>query len=147
MKANELNPATSDSTLTHVFNLPGIAIALVVTVVFMSALRPLAQSLGLVDRPGGRKSHTGDVPIIGGIAMFIGVFAGLSLIKVAPILIVTLLLASFLLVIIGMLDDKYSLPAGVRIAVQVAAVLIMAARKKRINVGLRPIRSVMTANA
>lgn len=111
--------------MTNVLNLPGIAIALVVTIVFMSALRPLAQAVGLVDRPGGRKSHVGDVPIIGGIAMFLGVFAGLALIKVSPLLIVTLLLASFLLVVIGVLDDKYSLTAGVRIAVQVAAVLIM----------------------
>jgi UDP-GlcNAc:undecaprenyl-phosphate GlcNAc-1-phosphate transferase len=45
--------------------LPGSVIALVVTIVFLSALRPLAKSVGLVDRPGGRKAHIGDVPIIG----------------------------------------------------------------------------------
>ncbi len=105
--------------------LPGSAIALVVTIVFMSALRPLAKSVGLVDRPGGRKSHVGDVPIIGGVAMFIGAFAGLALIQGATVLVATLLLASFLLVVIGVLDDKYALSAGVRIAIQVAVVLIM----------------------
>ncbi len=105
--------------------LPGSAIALVVTIVFLIALRPLAKSVGLVDRPGGRKDHIGDVPIIGGIAMFIGVFAGLALMQGATVLIATLLLASFLLVVIGVLDDKYALSAGVRIAIQVAVVLIM----------------------
>jgi UDP-GlcNAc:undecaprenyl-phosphate GlcNAc-1-phosphate transferase len=91
----------------------------------LSALRPLAKSVGLVDRPGGRKAHIGDVPIIGGIAMFIGVFAGLALIQGATLLIVTHLVASLLLIIIGVLDDKYSLSAGIRIAAQVAVVLIM----------------------
>ncbi len=105
--------------------LPGSATALVVTIVFMSALRPLAKSVGLVDRPGGRKAHVGDVPIIGGVAMFIGAFAGLALIQGATVLIATLFLASFLLIVIGVLDDKYALSAGVRIAIQVAVVLIM----------------------
>ena len=105
--------------------LPGSAIALLVTIVFMSALRPAARSVGLVDRPGGRKAHIGEVPIIGGVAMFIGVFAGLATLQGASVLIMTLLLASFLLVVIGVLDDKYALTAGVRVAIQVAAVLIM----------------------
>lgn len=96
-----------------------------VTIAFIPALRPLAKSVGLVDRPGGRKTHTGDVPIIGGVAMFFGVFAGLALMQGATALVATLLLASFLLVVIGVLDDKYTLSAGVRIAIQVAAVLIM----------------------
>ena len=64
-------------------------------------------------------------PIIGGMAMFIGVFAGLVAIQGISFLIVTLLLASFLLVAIGVLDDKYAMAASVRIAIQVAAVLIM----------------------
>lgn len=107
------------------FPFPSMAVAFLVTVTFMFALRPLAQRLHLVDRPGGRKSHDGDVPIIGGIAMFIGVFAGLLLIKGATMLVVTLLLASFLLIVVGVIDDKYALTASVRMAIQVAAVLIM----------------------
>ena len=121
----EQSLAKSDNTLINSPILPGSAIALVVTIVFMSALRPLAKSVGLVDRPGGHKAHVGDVPIIGGVAMFIGAFAGLVLIQGATVLIATLLLASCLLVVIGVLDDKYALSAGVRIATQVAVVLMM----------------------
>ena len=102
-----------------------MTVAFTVTVAFMFALRPLAQRLHLVDRPGGRKSHDGDIPIIGGMAMFIGVFSGLLLISGVTALIVTLLLGSLLLVVIGVLDDKYALAAGVRISIQIAAVLIM----------------------
>lgn len=100
-------------------------VAFTVTVAFMFALRPLAKRINLVDRPGGRKAHIGDVPIIGGIAMFVGVFSGLAIVPLPTQLTVTLMLSSFLLVVIGMLDDKYSLTASVRMAIQIAAVMIM----------------------
>ena len=100
-------------------------VAFTVTVAFMFALRPVAHSLGLVDKLGGRKSHAGEVPIIGGMAMFVGVFAGLVLIQGVSTLIITLLSASLLLVVIGALDDKYALAASVRLTIQIAAVLIM----------------------
>ncbi len=100
-------------------------VAFVVTVVFMLALRPLAQIIDLVDRPGGRKAHGAEVPIIGGIAMFSGVFAGLVLVTGAAALVDTLFLASLLLVVIGVLDDKFALSASVRVSIQIAAVLIM----------------------
>ena len=38
-------------TLTDSMILPGSVIALVVTLVFMFALRPVAEAVGLVDRP------------------------------------------------------------------------------------------------
>ena len=49
-----------------------IFIGFLVTMTLMLALRPIASQFGLVDVPGGRKNHSGEVPIIGGIAMFAG---------------------------------------------------------------------------
>jgi UDP-GlcNAc:undecaprenyl-phosphate GlcNAc-1-phosphate transferase len=115
----------SDAVLSNFTLIPSMMVAFIVTVVFMFALRPLAQRIRLVDCPGGRKAHNGDVPIIGGIAMSIGAFSGLVLISGPTNLIVTLLLSSLLLVIIGVLDDKYALTASVRMSIQIAAVLIM----------------------
>jgi len=100
-------------------------IAFVVTVAFMLALRPTAMSLGLVDWPGGRKLHVGEVPMIGGLAMFIGALSGLAIIGLSSQTAASLFMASVLLIAVGALDDRYHLPAFVRILVQVAAVLIM----------------------
>jgi UDP-GlcNAc:undecaprenyl-phosphate GlcNAc-1-phosphate transferase len=105
--------------------IPAIAIAFAVTTTFMIALRPVAKSVNLVDRPGGRKSHVGEVPIIGGIAMFAGILAGLALLDGFTIVPLSVLFASLLLVLIGTVDDKYSLPASVRFVAQISAVLIM----------------------
>jgi UDP-GlcNAc:undecaprenyl-phosphate GlcNAc-1-phosphate transferase len=91
----------------------------------MLALRPLALSIDMVDRPGGHKSHVGDVPIIGGIAMYLGAAIGLILLSGLDPRSYYLLLAGGLLVIIGLLDDKFSLAASVRMVAQLAAVLIM----------------------
>ncbi len=106
--------------------LPSIAIAFFITLIFMIALRPLAKSIGLVDMPGGRKQHVGEVPIVGGIAIFLGSAGGLVVSPGDHPFLLPGLVASGLIVAIGVLDDKYSLPASARLTTQIVAVLIMA---------------------
>lgn len=105
--------------------IPAVFITFIVTVAFLFALRPVATSIGLVDSPGGRKLHVGNVPIVGGIAMFIGVLAGFIVIGIVNNMTIGLVFSFFLLVAIGAIDDKYTVPAVVRVLVQVCAVLIM----------------------
>lgn len=104
---------------------PASVVAFTITLAFMLALRPLAKSVGLVDRPGGRKFHVGDVPIIGGLAMFTGVLAGVAVVGIADINSFRIVFAFLLLVLIGAIDDKYGVPPAVRVLVQTAAVLIV----------------------
>jgi UDP-GlcNAc:undecaprenyl-phosphate GlcNAc-1-phosphate transferase len=106
--------------------IPAMAVAFAVTVAFMVGLRPLAKGIGLVDRPGGRKNHLGDVPIIGGLAMFIGVLSGLAIADIPAGVTTNLIVASLLLISIGALDDRYQVPPIVRMLIQVAAILVMA---------------------
>ena len=48
--------------------------AAVITAGMIKLLQPFAYWMDLLDRPGGRKKHEGVVPLIGGIAIFTGVF-------------------------------------------------------------------------
>ena len=100
-------------------------IAFATTTVLMVAFRPLSLAVGLVDAPGGRKLHVGHIPIIGGLAMFAGIFAGLTLLPYPAKLMHSILLASALLVVVGALDDRFHVPASARIASQIVAVLLM----------------------
>ena len=100
-------------------------VALAVTLVFLVALRPAAIRLGLVDRPGGRKRHIGLVPIIGGAAMVIGIGFGTLLLSPAPTGLLYMLACGLLLTVVGILDDKYAVPAAVRLVAQVSSVLLM----------------------
>ena len=52
--------------------LVGALLAFIATAVLIVLLRPLAISGGLVDVPTRRKSHSGNIPLIGGISIFLG---------------------------------------------------------------------------
>ena len=103
-----------------------IGIAFLITLLFMFALPPVARTIGLIDRPGGRKMHIGEIPVTGGLAMAAG------LLFTSPFLLAEVpgypffLTALAILVLIGALDDRFDLPASVRALAQCCAVLIMA---------------------
>lgn len=114
-------------------------IALLIVVAFISSfsaivlLRPLAIKIGLVDKPTARKVHTGHIPLIGGISVYIGLLIASALVLIfSPIhteQLLTYLFASLLMVITGALDDRYDLSVRVRISVQtvVASIMMFAA--------------------
>ena len=100
-------------------------ISFVVTVLFMFALRPVAFAVGLVDVPGGRKRHGAAVPVIGGIAMSIGLGVGSALVA-RPMSWPPILIGVYLLVFVGTVDDRFDLPANVRLIAQSCAALLVA---------------------
>ena len=102
----------------------GAFLALIVTVLFMFTLRPVAVEVGLVDVPGGRKRHDTRVPLIGGIAMAVGLGFGSSLVG-APVFWNSVLLGVYLLVAVGTVDDRYELPASVRLIAQSCAAMLV----------------------
>ncbi len=99
--------------------------ALLGTFALMVVLWPLAIPLQLIDRPGGRKHHTGEIPVIGGIAIFVGILLGFSVATGTVDITGYPILAAALLVVVGALDDRQSLPCLVRLAAEVGAALIM----------------------
>src|SRR5690349_200444 len=90
-------------------------------------LRPLAIRLDLVDSPGGRKQHAGHIPLVGGLAMFLGFLFSLLTLPISLTDYRPLLAGCSLLVFIGILDDFHELPARARFAAQIAAALLMTA--------------------
>jgi UDP-GlcNAc:undecaprenyl-phosphate/decaprenyl-phosphate GlcNAc-1-phosphate transferase len=92
-----------------------------ITVLAIFALRPVARRIDLVDRPGGRKTHHGEVPIIGGIGMFIGIVAGMGLLSEHVEPSGPLLSAISLMVVLGLLDDRFHLSPWARLPVQATA--------------------------
>ena len=106
-------------------NLAAIVTTALLTVLLMLVFRPLAHAIGLVDRPGGRKRHVGEIPIIGGSAMFLGVIVGLVLLPDEGANLYLLITAGFVLVVVGLVDDRFGLPATLRLVAQFVAVLIM----------------------
>ena len=95
------------------------------TLLAIFALRPLAIAVDLVDRPGGRKTHFGDVPIVGGLAMLLGIVFGSSLLPPSAAPAAAFLAACSMLVTVGLVDDRFEISPWARLPVQVVAAMIL----------------------
>lgn len=91
----------------------------------MLALRPLAFAIDLIDRPGGRKLHKGEVPLVGGLGMLLGMVLGMGLLPQPDWANGTFLAACTLLVTAGLIDDKVTLSPWTRLAVQITATMVL----------------------
>ena len=95
---------------------------LLVTVLVV-ALRPLAIRLQLVDRPSGRKTHKGEVPLIGGPVIWLAVMTGI--IFVIPNPSWSIVFAGTMLVMLGIVDDRQPIPARLKFVFHIAAATIV----------------------
>ena len=89
------------------------------------ALRPIAIAVDLIDHPGGRKAHGGDVPIVGGLAMFVGVVLGVGLLPLPGAVGGAYLAACAVLVTMGLIDDRFGLSPWARFPGQTTAALVL----------------------
>lgn len=105
--------------------LASAALAFLVSIALTGALRPLAIRIRLIDKPGGRKRHVGEIPLVGGIAMLIGFIVGAALLTDTVMSIWHLIAPAAILVVVGVIDDRWGIRAIPRLAAQAAASLIM----------------------
>ncbi len=111
-------------------NLFGPLLAFAVTSILIVVLRPVAISIGLVDVPTTRKSHKGNIPLIGGMAIFAGAVLAfafhISFIgQIDTLQLPSLAAAASLLIAVGVWDDFVDLPARARFIAQISAALVM----------------------
>lgn len=102
-------------------------VAMLATLFCIWLLRPLAHHIGFVDRPGGRKVHENDTPLIGGVAMFFGFcFAILSL-HVSMEAYRGMIAGGSLLILMGVVDDFKELSSKLRLLGQLLAAIFLIA--------------------
>ncbi len=93
----------------------------------------LGPALGLLDQPGARRVHTTPIPRAGGIAVWLS-FAIVSLLAThfVPSLLTrtgfanlhAFLIASLLLLVVGIYDDRNGMRASVKLVAQIAAAVL-----------------------
>lgn len=101
------------------------AVAFAVTAGAIVLLRRLAPRLDLVDRPDGRKRHQIPTPVVGGIAIFIGIMAAAALMGNVFIDHQEIFLGMGLLLVLGVFDDRRAVHPLIKLLIQIAAALIM----------------------
>lgn len=98
---------------------------LILTTVLIWMLNPVAHRLGWLDRPAGRKNHCTPTPYHGGVAMYLGLFfVVMTLFNPHPPMR-ALILASGLMVVVGLLDDLFDVRWYLRVLAQIIAALIL----------------------
>lgn len=95
------------------------------TIVGLKCVKPIALRLGLVDKPCARKQHDGHIPLVGGIAVFLGVLLA-SMVWLPQSREFNLYLtASAIMVFIGAVDDRHNLSVRSRLVGQMLVASIM----------------------
>lgn len=94
------------------------------TALCVLALKNVARNIGLTDTPTQRKVHEGEIPLVGGIAIFLGFLISLIYLDSAYSLRY-LLLGGGLLVFIGAVDDGSELSPKLRLIVHIVTACVM----------------------
>jgi UDP-GlcNAc:undecaprenyl-phosphate GlcNAc-1-phosphate transferase len=117
--------------MLDVLPLPGNRVAFCMLLAYVVAgvtariLSQFAKRIGLADLPGGRKQHSGTIPITGGIGMFAGFFFAAMASGLISGATVALVVALFLLVFGGAADDMHDISPQSKFLIQLVATLLM----------------------
>jgi UDP-GlcNAc:undecaprenyl-phosphate GlcNAc-1-phosphate transferase len=103
-------------------------------------LRRFALAKGVVDHPGGHKSHSVPVPYLGGLAIMAGaVVAQVAVGGGVPNRTAAILIAAVMLGLVGVVDDRRNLHPLPRLAAQVLAAAAAIAAGVRVNITGNPV--------
>jgi UDP-GlcNAc:undecaprenyl-phosphate GlcNAc-1-phosphate transferase len=128
-------------------SVPGAAVlaGFLLTAVFVPLVIRLARRTGFLDHPGPRKIHSAPIPYGGGIAVAAGMLLALFLVPLAlppqtgrglvpwgsPLIVYAL--GSLVILVLGLVDDRRKLSAGIKLGVETLVALGIAASGQRLE--------------
>ena len=134
----------------NLFNLVGVAVAMLSSLLAVIFVHPgivrFAMARQIVDNPDARKLQRNPVPVMGGVAVFVGLIVGLCALEfynvVAPIFwgvsaygtsvvplnvvpLLPVLMGMSIMLVVGVTDDVSGLSPRVRFAIEIAVTLML----------------------
>lgn len=102
-----------------------LVVALLISFIATPVVKSIAQMVGAIDVPkDNRRMHSHPIPRMGGLAIFLGfLLSTLIFVPMSPSLR-GMLLGGVIIVILGIFDDIYALPALPKLLVQIVAALV-----------------------
>lgn len=122
----------------------GTATAAIVCAIALPLWRRLCPRLGLMDAPGERKLHARPIPLAGGLSVLTGILGAIIIVLCVNESARTLFLdnirmwtailgGALFMTLLGIIDDRHQLSAGVKFALQLALALGVAAAGLRVT--------------
>src|SRR6201998_1803189 len=110
-------------------SLIAFAVGLIASMGLTVPVRQLALRVGMVDHPGPRKVHVQPIPLLGGLAIYLGVLIALVVTLDGPALrqVIGIYLGATLVALIGILDDRGLLHHQIKLfgAMPAAAIILL----------------------
>lgn len=96
----------------------------------------LANRHDIYDKPDhDRKIHTNSTPLLGGLAIYLGFIITFLIFAKLDRSTLAFIMTSFIILITGILDDIYNVPARLRLLIEAICAFYIAIVSTRINVG------------
>lgn len=114
-----------DITQTALYLVIAILCAFCISVAFTPVIRVLAFKFKVTDVPkDNRRMHKKEMPLMGGLAIFVAFLISTLIFCRLDMRIAGMLLGATLIVVTGIIDDKYEMRAVVKLLLQVSAAVI-----------------------
>ena len=125
----------------RVIGLVAAALAVAALIAFISTpvVKNLAYKVGAVDVPkDNRRMHKRPIPRLGGLAIFLGFILSVLIFLPLDEPLRGMLLGAVIIVVLGIFDDIYALPAKPKFLIQIAASLIAVLMGNKITILSNP---------
>ena len=124
--------------IDNIYMLENIAIICFIEILLIILLYKLSFKINLLDHPNKIKSHIDPIPLIGGIAIYLGILCSIFLFDY-NLLILKLIYTSSLIILLGLVDDYINLNSLIRLLLQICiSTIIYLFGFKVINIGIIP---------
>ena len=112
------------------YDIKTVIIMVTTTFIFTTATVPfikkLALYIGAVDKPNSRKVHKKVMPRLGGLSIFLGFLLGYMLFANQTVEMNSILIGSFIIILLGIFDDIKNIKPKYKLAVQLIAASVIA---------------------
>lgn len=108
-----------------VTTLVGLVVAFSVVLLLVPLLEPVAKRIGLVDIPEGRKLHSGNIPLIGGLVIFVGYVTALVVMGQQDLLRLPEFWVWVSLLGLSLWDDVRHIRVAIRVLIQILLIILL----------------------
>ena len=102
-----------------------LVLCFLLSLILTPLVKKVAIAIGATDRPDPRKVHQKIMPRLGGLAIYISFMIGFLVLGLVNDRTTPIIMGSFIIIITGILDDKFQLSAKVKLMGQILASLLV----------------------
>lgn len=96
-----------------------VAVTFLASVLFVYLSKKIAEYIGAIDIPNERSAHTKPTPLLGGIGIFLSFLLGYMIFGKQSTLMLSILMSSFLILLLGVFDDIKPIKARYKIVMHI----------------------------